>query len=88
MKDLILRDPEKTFSVRDFLRNPYFTYEYKGTADLLMEMKEYAVNLAIVLDEYGATAGMITLAFALLVNGMMYYRLKKIDMIESLKSVE
>ena len=61
MKDLILRDPEKTFSVRDFLRNPYFTYEYKGTADLLMEMKEYAVNLAIVLDEYGATAGMITL---------------------------
>ena len=52
MKDLILRDPEKTFSVRD---------EYKGTADLLMEMKEYAVNLAIVLDEYGATAGMITL---------------------------
>ena len=61
MKDLILRDPEKPFSVRDFLRNPYFTYEYKGTADLLMEMKEYAVNLAIVLDEYGATAGMITL---------------------------
>ena len=50
MKDLILRDPEKPFSVRDFLRNPYFTYEYKGTADLLMEMKEYAVNLAIVLD--------------------------------------
>ena len=61
MKDLILRDPNKAFSVRDFLRKPYFTYEYKGTADLLMEMKEYAVNLAIVLDEYGATAGMITL---------------------------
>ena len=33
-------------------------------------------------------SGLITLAFALLVNGMMYYRLKKIDMIESLKSVE
>ena len=30
-------------------------------------------------------SGLITLAFALLVNGMMYYRLKKIDMIESLK---
>ena len=38
MKDLILRDPNKAFSVRDFLRKPYFTYEYKGTADLLMEM--------------------------------------------------
>ena len=33
-------------------------------------------------------SGLITLAFALFVNGMMYYRLKKIDMIESLKSVE
>ena len=60
MKDLILRDPENRFLYGIF-RNPYFTYEYKGTADLLMEMKEYAVNLAIVLDEYGATAGMITL---------------------------
>lgn len=61
MKDLLLRDPNKPFSVRDILRKPYFTYEYKSTAALLMEMKEYAFNLAIVLDEYGATAGMITL---------------------------
>ena len=61
MKDLLLRNPSKSFSVRSILRDPYFTYEYKSTADLLMEMKEYAVNLVIVLDEYGATAGMITL---------------------------
>lgn len=33
-------------------------------------------------------SGFITLAFALFVNGMMFYRLRKIDMIESLKSVE
>ena len=33
-------------------------------------------------------SGLITLAFALFVNGMMFYRLRKIDMIESLKSVE
>lgn len=33
-------------------------------------------------------SGLITLVFALFVNGMMFYRLKKIDMIESLKSVE
>lgn len=61
MKDLLLLDTSKSFSVRDILREPYFTYEHKSTAALLMEMKEYAVNLAIVLDEYGATAGMITL---------------------------
>lgn len=61
MKDLLLLDDKENFSIRKLLREPYFTYEYKNTADLLMEMKEYAVNLAIVLDEYGATAGMITL---------------------------
>lgn len=61
MKDLLLRDSNKEFSVRDILRKPYFTYEHKSTAALLMEMKEYSINLAIVLDEYGATAGMITL---------------------------
>ena len=33
-------------------------------------------------------SGLLTLVFSLFVNYMMYYRLKKIDMIESLKSVE
>lgn len=61
MKDLLLLDTSKGFTVRDILREPYFTYEHKSTADLLVEMKKYAFNLAIVLDEYGATAGMITL---------------------------
>lgn len=61
MKDILLLDSTENFSVRSILRKPYFTYEHKNTADLLMEMKEYSVNLAIVLDEYGATAGMITL---------------------------
>ena len=61
MKDLLLWNSQKDFSIREILRKPYFTYEHKSTAALLMEMKEYAVNLAIVLDEYGATAGMITL---------------------------
>lgn len=61
MKDLLLLEHPETFSVRDILRDPYFTYENKNTADLLREMKKYSINLAIVLDEYGAIAGMITL---------------------------
>lgn len=61
MKDILLRDTTADFSIRKILRKPYFTYEHKNTADLLREMKEYAMNLVIVLDEYGATAGMITL---------------------------
>lgn len=61
MKDLLLWDSREEFSIRNILRKPYFTYEHKGTAALLMEMKEYSVNIVIVLDEYGATAGMITM---------------------------
>lgn len=62
VKDLLLltqKDIEH-FSIRSILREPYFTYEHKSTADLLLEMRESSYNLAIVLDEYGATAGLVT----------------------------
>ncbi len=61
MKDLLLYPGDENFSIRKILREPYFTYEYKATADLLIEMRKTSVNLAIVLDEYGATAGLVTL---------------------------
>lgn len=63
MKDFILfdHDKEKNFSVRDYLREPLYTYEYKKTAELMLEMRKTFNNIAIVLDEYGATAGLITL---------------------------
>ena len=61
MKDILLLDSTSAFSIRTILREPYFTYEHKSTADLLLEMKKYAFNLAVVLDEYGSTAGIITL---------------------------
>lgn len=61
MKDLILFDQEKEFSVRDFLREPLYTYEFKKTAELMVEMRKTFNNIVIVLDEYGATAGLITL---------------------------
>lgn len=40
---------------------PYFTYEYKKTSELLMEMRNNSVSISIVLDEYGAAVGMISL---------------------------
>lgn len=61
MKDLLLYPKDKEFSIRDILRDPYFTFEYKATADLMIEMRKASVNLAIVLDEYGSTAGLVTL---------------------------
>lgn len=61
MKDLLLYEDKERFSIRDILRKPYYTYEHKSTAELLVEMKKSSINIAIVLDEYGATAGLITL---------------------------
>lgn len=59
IKDLLLCDREH-FSLRSLMREPYFTYEHKNTTELLMEMRNSAINIAIVLDEYGSTAGLIT----------------------------
>lgn len=52
---------ERQFRIRNFLRPAYFTYEFKKTSDLLKEMRRKSIPLSIVLDEYGATAGLITL---------------------------
>lgn len=61
IKDLLLCTDKEHFSVRDVMYDPYFTYEHKNTAELLIEMRKSSISLAIVLDEYGATAGLITL---------------------------
>lgn len=61
MKDLLLFDGDKDFKVMDILRKPYFTYENQKVSDLLVEMKKTSINIAIVLDEYGETSGLITL---------------------------
>lgn len=61
MKDFLLQNDTPEFSVRNLLREPYFTYEHKNTADLFLKMRKSSISLAIVLDEYGVTAGLITL---------------------------
>ncbi|MEY8334056.1 hemolysin family protein [Lachnospiraceae bacterium 47-T17] len=62
MKDVLaFEGSREELSIRALMREPFFTYEYKNTYELFMEMKEKAVNLAVVLDEYGVTAGLITM---------------------------
>lgn len=60
-KDFFLVTKKAEFKVKDILRETYYTYEYKKTADLLMEMRKGAINISIVLDEYGASVGLVTL---------------------------
>lgn len=61
MKDILLLPDEEEFSIRNILREPNFTFEHMEAGTLLMEMREKSINIMIVLDEYGATSGMITL---------------------------
>lgn len=60
VKDLIIYEDKEHFNARNILRSVLYTHEHKKTSDLLLEMKKSSTNLAIVLDEYGVTAGMVT----------------------------
>lgn len=60
VKDFLLINDKENFKIRDIMREGYYTYEYKKTADLLLEMRLITTNVALVLNEYGATVGMIT----------------------------
>ncbi|NLL93990.1 MAG: HlyC/CorC family transporter [Clostridiales bacterium] len=61
MKDLLFYEREGEFSIRNYLRPAFYTYEYKKLSELMLEMKKDSVNIIIVLDEYGASVGLITL---------------------------
>lgn len=61
MKDLLLVEDRNSFSIRDHLREAHFTYEQKNTAELFEEMRHNSISISIVLDEYGAVAGVVTL---------------------------
>ena len=55
------RDFLQDFDLRSILRKPFFTYEFQKTSTLMDEMRANSITFAIVLDEYGSTAGLVTL---------------------------
>lgn len=61
MKDLLLVRDTDHFDIRAIMREPFFTYEHKNTAELFIKMRDESISMTIVLDEYGDTAGLITL---------------------------
>lgn len=60
-KDLLPHLNKKNFNWQNLLREPYFIPENKKLDDLLKEFQEKKNHLAIVVDEYGGTSGIITL---------------------------
>ena len=61
MKDLVLYRQDGSFSVKNFLRDAFYTHEFKSTTELFHEMRKARVTMSIVLDEYGTTVGIITM---------------------------
>ena len=61
MKDLVLYRQDTDFSMKDFLRDAFYTHEFKSTSELFHEMRRERVTMSIVLDEYGITVGIITM---------------------------
>ena len=47
-------------SLKEVAREPYYTPEAKHVGELLREMKERKVHIAVVVDEHGGTAGIVT----------------------------
>lgn len=63
IKDLAFLDAQqkKSFKVKDVLREISYTFEQKRLKELFVEMKKKSASLMVVLDEYGDTAGIISM---------------------------
>ncbi|MBN1846560.1 MAG: HlyC/CorC family transporter [Sedimentisphaerales bacterium] len=61
LKDLNLPEDDQVRQVRQRLRKPYFVPASKSLRDLLHEFQEQKIHMAVVLDEYGGTAGIVTI---------------------------
>lgn len=60
-KDLLPHLNKKSFVWKNLIREPYFVPENKKLDDLLKEFQEMKNHLAVVVDEYGGTSGIVTL---------------------------
>lgn len=62
LKDMLpfLLGNRKTLRIKSIMRKPYFIPETQSISDLLKQMKQTKNHIAIVLDEYGGTAGLVT----------------------------
>ncbi|MCK5051802.1 MAG: HlyC/CorC family transporter [Candidatus Cloacimonetes bacterium] len=59
--DLLKRKDHEKLTVSDFIRNAFFAPETMDVNKLLTEMQKEKVSMAIIMDSYGGTAGVITI---------------------------
>lgn len=61
VKDMLRRSGQDEFSLAEMKRDALFIPESKPVRDLLREFQTKRVHIAVVLDEYGGTAGLVTI---------------------------
>jgi len=61
LKDFVFWDESKPFDITNCMKEPFVTYETKPTRDLLSAMRGASTHMAVVLDEYSGTAGIVTM---------------------------
>ncbi len=57
----MVEDLREDFNVSKYVREPFYTFEFKKIVELFKEMKKARTHIAVVLDEYGGTVGLVTL---------------------------
>ncbi|EHI96801.1 protein of unknown function DUF21 [Clostridium sp. DL-VIII] len=62
VKDLaMVENIREDFNISKYIREPLYTFEFRRIVELFKEMKRTRNHMAVVLDEYGGTVGLITI---------------------------
>jgi putative hemolysin len=61
MKDILKNIHKKSFKVKNIMKEPYFVPQNKMIDELFKEMQKNNIQMAIIVDEYGGTAGLVTM---------------------------
>ncbi|GAA0071624.1 hemolysin family protein [Clostridium sardiniense] len=91
VKDLIIAGYKgEAFNVTEYMREPLYTFEFKKITELFNEMKKSRNHMAVVLDEYGGTVGIVTIEDLVeeIVGDIQDEYDKERDMIEVIKEDE
>lgn len=62
VKDLVFfMNDKESFDIKKYIKEAFYTFEFKKIPELFAEMKRNGVHLAVVLDEYGGVSGIVTM---------------------------
>lgn len=63
LRDLLryMKFSKEVFDIKDLIRQPYFVPDSKRTDELFRELQSNKTHIAVVIDEYGGTAGIVTM---------------------------